>query len=716
MQGLKGFCIAALVPLLCAQQIPPPPDAVKFKTQSATVVVDVIVTDGKGNVVPGLTESDFKVFEKGVPQKILSFEPPIVGNAPAAVRPASDRAEVAINSGGRSASLRMITLVIDTGAMRGASLKTSVDAAIQYVDRAISLEDHVAVYAVGSRLRLVVPYSRDKKKVVEGLQSLNRNIEGIQSGTDRARMQGELNTLRDQVQTFKLAGDQAGNLMARMAQIEVYTMEAEMNMFATMQTRALFRGLRAIALASGSLPGRKNVVLFSEGLPQTTETDAGVSSVVDAANRANVAFYVIDPSGLNQDGFMGSFDANNAGNGRRGSNTQAARDLANAQRGSEASGGETKFDTLFRMSADGNRDGLRNLSDKTGGLLIKNRNELKSSLDRIDRDLREYYTLTYQPPAAAFDGTYREIKVEVAGKHTVRYRKGYWALTPGEELKVTPATAQLLTSASNGTLNSAFKPRINASMVFSSATEVSIPVSVWLPGDQNWVTKTDKGVGTAITMVVSARDSQGHMLDVFQKFVEARWTKEEFKEIEKKGLQVIANLTIPKLMPAEIQAVFQFSNGASAVATATVAIPGGEESARLTSLFLTPRVDVVKELRDGDPEALHIANYQLAVPVKMQFTAADKLTVYFGMDGVAIDAASGSPRINLALALKSGDKVIKALPADALYPWPQSKNRIFLLTQFDLAGLPAGNYTLEATLKDLAKKSTTVHGADFSIQ
>jgi len=719
MQGLKGFCIAALVPLLCAQHAPPPPDAVKFKTQSATVVVDVIVTDGKGNVVPGLTESDFKVFEKGVPQKILSFEPPILGNAPAAARPA-DRAEVAVNSGGRSASLRMITLVIDTSAMRGSSLKASVDAAIQYVERAISLDDHVAVYAVGSRLRLVVPYTRDKKKIVEGLQSLNRANENIQSGVDRDRMRREIDRLREDVDILKQAGNSGGNmgndLLAKMKEVEYRTMESEMNMLATMQTRATFRALRAIALASGSLPGRKNVVLFSEGLPQTTETDSGVSSVVDAANRANVAFYVIDPSGLNQDAFMGNFDAGTATNGRRGSNTQAARDLSNAQRGSEVSGGETKFDTLFRMSADGDRDGLRNLADKTGGLLVKNRNELKTSLDRIDRDLREFYTLTYQPPAAAFDGTYREIKVEVAGKHTIRYRKGYWALTPGEELKVTPATAQLLTSAANGTLKSAFNPRINASMIFSSPTEVSIPVSVWLPGDQSWVTKNDKGFATGITMVVSARDSQGHVLDVFQKFVDARWTKEEFKEIEKKGLQVIANLTLPKLMPAEIQAVFQFSNGTSAVATATVAIPGAEESARLTSLFLTPRVDVVKELREGDPEALHIANYQLAVPVKMQFTAADKLTVYFGMDGVAIDAASGSPRINLALALKSGDKVIKALSADALYPWPQSKNRIFLLTQFDLAGLPPGNYTIEATLKDLAKKSTTVHGTDFSIQ
>src|SRR6185369_12461183 len=216
MQGLKGFCVAALVPLLCAQQAPPPPDAVKFKTQSATVVVDVIVTDGKGNVVPGLTEFDFKVFEKGVPQKILSFEPPVLSSPAPAVRPAADRAEVAVNSGARTASLRMITLVIDTSAMRGASLKASVDAAIQYVDRAISLDDHVAVYAVGSRLRLVVPYTRDKKKVVEGLQSLNRANENIQSGVDRDRMRREIDRLREDAQTIKQAGGDFSDILAKM--------------------------------------------------------------------------------------------------------------------------------------------------------------------------------------------------------------------------------------------------------------------------------------------------------------------------------------------------------------------------------------------------------------------------------------------------------------------------------------------------------------------
>src|SRR5882724_9747167 len=170
MQGLKGFSIAVFIPLLSAQQTPVSPETTKFKTQSATVVVDVIVTDGKGNLVTGLTESDFKVFESGAPQKILSFEPPILGSGSPAERPAANAPAVALPTHTGGPSLRMITLVIETSGMRGASLKTSVDAAIQYVDRAISQEDYVAVYAVGSRLRLVVPFSQDKKKVVEGLQ------------------------------------------------------------------------------------------------------------------------------------------------------------------------------------------------------------------------------------------------------------------------------------------------------------------------------------------------------------------------------------------------------------------------------------------------------------------------------------------------------------------------------------------------------------------
>jgi VWFA-related protein len=676
--------------------------------------MDIIVTDGKGNLVTGLTAGDFRVSENGVQQQVLSFEPPRPG-ATLTARSAADAPTVAIETGnGPMRSMRLITLVIDLAGMRGASLKTSLDASIRYVDKAIGAEDYVAVYSVGSSLQLVIPFSRDKQKITEALQSLGRGNQGISTAHDRERTLSEMSSLSQQVQTLS-SGDAASKALAQMAETERLTLQVEMTMQATLQTRVLFRALRAIAQASGNLPGRKNVVLFSEGLPATSETYAGIASVVDAANRSNVAFYVIDPSGLGGTDMMGSFDAGSVGNGRQGSNTRAARDGANAGRGTQVVAGESKFDTLFNnMSADGNRDGLRDVADRTGGLMIKNRNELNSSLERIDRDLREFYTLTYQPQNSNYDGSFRKISVEVPGRHTVRYRKGYYAMAPGEEIRVTPATAQLLASVANGSLKATIKPKLNATIVFNSPTDFAAPVSIWLPGDLSWVTKNDKGYAAGITMVVTARSADGHIVDIFQKYVDVHLSKDEWKGIEKKGLQLISNLTIPKLQPLDVEAVVQFSNGAVAVGDCKLGI-ADTSGARLTSLFLTPRLDVSEGVRDGDPPALHIAKYQLAFPTEQQFTAADKLTVYFGMDGVSMDTASGSPRINIALALKSGDRVVRQLPANALFPWPQSTTRIFLLDQFVLAGHAPGNYSVNATLKDLASKTTTVQAVDFSI-
>jgi len=707
MPAIRNFAVLVLTPLLAAQQAPPPqPDVPRFKTQAATVMVDVIVTDRKGNVVPGLTAADFQVFENGVQQKISSFEAPANPDSPAAsAKPESLGAR----------SMRMITLVLDIADMRGASLKTSIDAALQFVDKAIGVEDYVAVYAIGYDVRLVVPFSRDKQKVSDGLRSLLRNSQEIRTARSRESTVGEIDGLSDQIKSLSSDTGMAARALAAMAQVERATLQTALMMQANMQTRILFRALRAIAQASGNLPGRKNVVLFSEGLPNTTETEAGIASVVDAANRANVAFYVIDPSGLGgESGIMGTFDS-----GSRDP-SQVGRDrMNNVRSGPSVSGGQSKFDVAVQsVSADGTRDGLRNVADQTGGLLIKNQNELKASLERIDRDLREFYTLTYQPQDSNYDGSFRKIKVEVAGGgHTIRFRKGYYALAAGEAMQVTPATAQLLASVENGSLKAAIKPRLNAAMLFSSPTELSVPVSVWLPGDQSWASKSGTGYAAGVTMAITARDANGKLVDIFQKFVDARWSKEEWKEVEKKGLQIVSSLTIPKLQSVDLEAVLQFSNGAAAVGTVKLTMPGSDDSgARLTSLFMTPRVDVSSSLREGDPPALHIANYQLALPTEQQFAASDKLTVYFGMDNVSMDAATGSPRINLALTLKSGDKVVKELPADSLHAWDQSTNRIFFLDQFDLAGLAPGNYKIEATLRDLAKKTTTVNGSEFSIQ
>src|SRR5260370_23213299 len=44
-----------------------------FKAETRQVVVDVVVTDRNGHVVPGLETADFAVLEDGTPQKVVAF-------------------------------------------------------------------------------------------------------------------------------------------------------------------------------------------------------------------------------------------------------------------------------------------------------------------------------------------------------------------------------------------------------------------------------------------------------------------------------------------------------------------------------------------------------------------------------------------------------------------------------------------------------------------
>ena len=56
--------------------------------------------------------------------------------------------------------------------------------------------------------------------------------------------------------------------------------------------------LMAVITAMADVPGRKSLVLLSEGLDQGPSLRGQLQDVINAANRANVAIYTIDAAGL----------------------------------------------------------------------------------------------------------------------------------------------------------------------------------------------------------------------------------------------------------------------------------------------------------------------------------------------------------------------------------------------------------------------------------
>lgn len=171
---------------------------------------------------------------------------------------------------------------------------------------------------------------------------------------------------------------------------------------ATMETMS---ALNALANGLAKMPGPKTVVLLSDGfIVERLETT--LQNVVGQVTRAGARVYAIDVRGLNR--------------GLRGADIEQA----------------TYVDDYGPVNrVDRTEDGPTSLSVDTGGLMIRNENNIGRALDRIAQDSGRYYVLAYAPQNTTFDGKFRKIEVRVKRPDVrVRARRGYLALEPSRML------------------------------------------------------------------------------------------------------------------------------------------------------------------------------------------------------------------------------------------------------------------------------------------
>jgi VWFA-related protein len=122
-----------------------------------------------------------------------------------------------------------------------------------------------------------------------------------------------------------------------------------------------------------------------------------------SAERANVAFYPINPEGLEVFDFPINSDAAFA-------------------------------PAFIQQERIRNRSqSLREAAENTGGLAVTDTNGLRAGLDRVAAQLEAYYVLGYYSSNPKADGKYRKIDVKLkVPKLEVTARKGYTALTASE--------------------------------------------------------------------------------------------------------------------------------------------------------------------------------------------------------------------------------------------------------------------------------------------
>ncbi len=680
-----------------------------LRIQAPSVVVDVIVTDKKGHHVEGLRAGDFSVFENNTPQTIVAFESsatlpessPPGRSGPSQREQAPSGAEAAkVRALAQSlASVRFVTLVLDTGDLQPGNLKRACDAAAEYVTKVVAPEDFLAVYRVDETLHLVQPFTQDKRQVVDALHELGAHLSaGQMTSMMRSETQGEINELNAKLWGLEAVGGPgpgasgpgtAAGADAALLARQIATLRGFLFTQSTLQARTVFVALRAIAQAYSDIPGRKNVVVFSEGFVPSPEANPQMTAVIDAANRANVAIYVVDASGLNA-GF--------------GASSSAVEPTINQQMyelslsGYEHVSGMNKFDWIKRLGTDSLEDDLGQIAAATGGFVIKNQNDLLGGLAQVDSDLREFYTLVYQPTNTTYDGSFRHIKVVLnnPGYH-LRYRLGYWAIPVGEETAMTPAAAQLLAGVAAGSLKSALTPLVNAALLLAPDGQLAAPVKISIPSSRLrfWKDPKRDAYRSSLTMVLVGRDRTGRLVTIHQRFLVLNFTRKELDTFRKtRELEINARLGVPKLEPVDLEAILQFADGSVALGRHELLAEGAPRAGvRLTDLFLTNRVE--HPAGPADPsDPLRGSNFELFVPDEPRFTSSDKLTIYFGALQVPINHHTGRPELRLSYVVKqNGAKVMSSATEEAAgLPYA---NDLVVLKQLNVSRLAPGRYTVE---------------------
>jgi VWFA-related protein len=387
--GINQRCIFACILAIVAAGARAQTGAT-IQTETRIVLVDVTVTDKKGNNVAGLTPKDFRVWEDGKEQVISSFS-------------AEADATAEVNS-----QNRYLVLFFDDTTMDLRDRARVREAAAKLIQSNSGPNGLIALVNFSGAVKIVENFTGDTARLNDAIGSMNFAATGSPTFTPGA-----------------------------------LPLTSSANTFAT---RDMVLALRSLAGNMNAIPGRKGLVLFTGGFPVTSTLLPELTAALDVCNRSNVAVYPIDLRGLE--------GAPSPATGRRNAADVASNSAAlsspvddqfSAARSTWAGRTSSQYSKNNILT---NRQIMDMLADGTGGTVITSASDPVAGLARIAKEQSEYYLVGYTPPSNQEKNCHSlRVKVERSGV-LVRARTGYCNARSSDPLAGKPVEKELETRIS----------------------------------------------------------------------------------------------------------------------------------------------------------------------------------------------------------------------------------------------------------------------------
>lgn len=693
------------------------------------VQVDAVVTDKGGKIVTDLRPEDFEIYEDGRSQKVtnFSFVSTEAAPQPAAAKPtapADKNAPPVPPARLRAEQVqRTIALVVDDLGLSFESTAYVRQALKKFVDTQVQPGDLVAIIRTAGGMGALQQFTSDKRQLYAAVERVKWNPIGRGGVSSFAPLEADpLGQAQAATESQGLGNRNTSSRDAPNEDLDQFREE----IFSVGTLGALnyvVRGMR-------QLPGRKSILLVSDGITIFNRDDPSRSTrileslrrLTDLANRASVVIYTMDARGLQTLGLTAADNVSGM------SPDQIDQQLADRR--------SNFFDS---------QSGLIYLAQQTGGIAIRNNNDLSGGIRRVLDDQRGYYLIGYRPDESTFDPktgrrTFHKISIKVKRPGLkVRSRTGFYGITDEEAVPQRNTRAQQMI----GALTSPFAENgvhLRLTSLYGNDPKIGSFMRSLLHIDTRDLTFTDEADGwhkAVFDVLAVTFGDNGTILDEINRVQTIRIRGESYKRALNNGLVFVMTIPVKKAGAYQLRAALRDASSQHiGSASQFIEVPDIKKN-RLTLSGVIVSGNAPAQAKAGGSAAVNGQPSPGAGPPKADADSFDDedpmaspavrsfrhgmyLQYSYVIYNAQLDKATGRPQLQTQVRLFRDSQLVFTGRVQPFDPGAQPDlKRLWTAGALTLGtDLPAGEYILQVVVTDpLAKEKyrTATQWIDFEI-
>ena len=698
-------------------------NAPSLRVNAQEVTLDMVFRDKKGKTIHDIRPEEVHVFEDGVEQHLASFRHVEGQNAPAPA-PENPSGSIPVDP---MRELRLVTLVFENLDPDG---KRFFRQALEDIFKMAPEQNlYFSVMVVDQKLNMLQPFTNDRNAILKTVdksamwlfpqymdasahikEQLRQTLAPGESAAQSAA--GGDTTTAPSISSSSSGGPSQGAIQSqvnfRMAKMQYDMLEQADSADRESGARGTIDALLALVRAQSQLPGRKVVLYFNPWLFIPEVAKEQYSYMINAANRANITFYTVDPKKLV------TWSQDTSGRNQLGGAVGEARAL-------QQNGGRGEVSTAQARAGENAENGLRSnpllwlqdLAQQTGGQAIAETNDVRAPLRAVMDEVRSYYEASYDPHISTTDGKFRRISVKVDRPGIeVHTRSGYFALPQSS------GAGQQLYAFEVPLMNAINSPHAASDLSFRTAAErfsergPKIEYMLTLEAPLNELTFTPQPDGKSALvdapLLAVIKSSSGEVVTKFSKDFAVQVPLKSVDEYKGGNLvQTFRTELAPGAYSLE-SAIMDRNGNKMGVRRSSFTVPDATEKLALSDVVVVRRTESLKSNQILDPFYFEGGKIIPTLEDTLKGGAGNVLPFYFAV--YPDPAVKDPPKLTMAF-FKDGQYLGSA---GAPLPAVQRDGRIPYIANLPADKFTPGSYEIKVGVTQGA--SSVEQKVDFKVQ